>query len=112
MTDQEVFEYFKDCGLDAVDNPDIALYIMKNGMMIGDPLDEEEGIRGTDHQVALGLTDASLSYEKRWKKLHEETGLIRYVPETGEALIAEKQELTYAQMAWIDEVSASVERYV
>lgn len=112
MTDQEVLNYFRECGLDAVDNSDVALYIMRNGMMIGDPLDEEEGERGTDHQVALGMVDDDLSFEKRWKKLHEDTGLVRYAPETGEALIEQKQVLTSAQMALIDELNADIERYV
>ena len=119
VSDEAAKKYFEEeCDMGVVEDEGVALYVLRDGTMIGDPNDQEWGERGTDHRAAMGMISEGKDFytggdtERAWAALHAKTGMIRYVPESGEALIAEGQDLTDAQQEFVQETGASVDRYV
>lgn len=71
--------------------------------------DFDLGIRGTDHRMIESLMDIDRYDDNFWSKLHAQTGVVMYVPETKFALIAENQQLTEIQKELLESVNAKIE---
>lgn len=84
-------------------NPWEAIFLFPDGEMMSGEFDC--GRRGLDHNFLKSRLG------KSWKEIHEETGVVRLVPETSEALIAENQTLTEEQGEIIRSLSYEIEPY-
>lgn len=99
-----------DIYLHLTDNPDEAIYMFPNGCMIDGDFDY--GCRGNDHRCIEEITKADRYSDNFWDEVHYDLGLIRIVPEYGEVLIGERQELSDAQKELIEYMSLEVDAYI
>lgn len=110
VSDEAAKRYFDDAGLVETENGRLTLFILRDGTMIGDS--DEAVVRSTDHNVVEDLFSEVDDENKCWPAIHAKAGLIRVVPETGEALIAQGQELTAEQQERVEENGWQVDEYV
>lgn len=118
VSDEAIKRYFaEELEMGQTDNPYEALYILRDGTMIGSI--DDYGNRSEDHRAITGLISEGDDYyhtsdgaNKFWSALHEKTGVIRVVPETGEALIAVNQKLSPVQQEIIEDYDLRVDEYV
>jgi len=87
--------------LETTSNINEAIAILSDGTLISGEFDC--GIRGLDHN---GLLDAG----ENWDDLHN-CNIIRLVPESGTALINQKQQLNDIQLALLSDSEYAIERY-
>lgn len=66
------------------------------------------GVRADDHRSLFGATKLKAN---DWDKLHRNYKVVRLIPESGIALIKNRQKLTKEQQAVLDELSFEIERY-
>lgn len=118
VSDEEIKRYFaEELEMGKTDNPYEALYILRDGTLISSI--DDYGDRSEDHRAITGLISEGDDYyrtsdgaNKFWSALHEKTGVIRVVPETGEALIAVNQKLSPAQQEIVKNYDLRVDEYV
>lgn len=117
ITNEEITDYaINDCDLTLTNNLNESLYLLTNGKMVSGC--DEYGERSEDHRYMLDLVLNGQNYytlkdtTKAWKKLHDETGLVRICPETKTALIATNQALTTRQKAILNKFNYQVEKYI
>ena len=117
ITNETIKNYvINDCDLTLTNNLNESLYLLTNGEMVNGC--DEYGERGEDHRFMLDLILNGKNYYslknpmKAWKKLHDETGLVRICPETREALITTNQALTTRQKAILNKFNYQVEKYI
>lgn len=72
------------------DNLNEAIFLFPDGSMIDGGF--FDGIRSVDHNCLK-----SCFPDKTWEQIHDETGVIRLIPETHDALISETQEVNALQ---------------
>lgn len=98
-------------GLQVVEDIQEAIYITPEGVLIGGEFDC--GTRGVDHRIISYLVPVK-PYEDHtafWNYVHENLGLVRLVPETGIALIGQKQVLTDVQIDKLMRTNYVIEQY-
>ena len=106
-----VEELIEDQG--TVDDIYECLFILPDGTMInGDFCD---GVRGTDHALMFTYVGIDIYRENYkgdyWELVHDLTGAVRLVAETGYGLIKEGQILSEEQRELLDESGFTVEEY-
>ncbi len=69
---------------------------------------QDYGSRGDDHRLIFGATRLE---GNDWDKLHRNYKIARLIPESGIALIKNKQKLTYEQKQAIENIGFKIERY-
>lgn len=105
-------EQLEEDGFEVTQNPDEAIYVTPEGVLIGGEFDY--GSRGVDHRCISCLVPGIQPYENHtafWNYVHEELRLVRLVPETKTALIGFKQALTKIQREFIEKTGYEVEEY-
>lgn len=116
MSIEEMIRWFDekyengDICLHLTENPDEAIYMFPNGCMIDGDFDC--GCRGNDHRCIEEITKADRYSNDFWEEVHYELGLIRIVPEYGEILIGERQQLSEEQQYMIDYFGWDVDAYI
>lgn len=99
-----------DISLHLTENIDEAIYMFPNGCMIDGDFDC--GCRGNDHRCIEELTSKNRYDYGFWEEVHYELGLIRIVPEYGEVLIGEQQQLSEEQQYLIDYCGFDIDAYI
>lgn len=84
-------------------NPREAIFLFPDGVMIDGEFDC--GCRGLDHNCLKS------SMGKSWKEIHDETGVIRLVPETDEALVSGFQAVSKIQRQILNKSGYDIEVY-
>lgn len=91
-------------------NPNEALFILNDGAFLDGIF--ECGVRGEDHHGMLSFFDGmNIPESQQWRTLHLKYGVIRLVPETGEALVAKGQRLSRYQKNVIKKLGLKREAY-
>lgn len=85
----------------------LAYFMFEDGTLVSSNCD---GIRGDDHNIILGAFDLP-NTSNSWNLLHRKLRLVRLVPETGVALVTNKQRLTNKQHQVLDNSAYIVETY-
>lgn len=90
-------------------NPQNALYIMENGLM----LDAEiyYGVRTHDHCQVEYIATGNRYDKDFWLRLHREYRVVRMVPESKTALVFRGQHLTPIQLHLIKQSGFTIKRY-
>lgn len=106
---EEIKERLEEEGFSLTEDIHEAIYILPNGEMISGDFDS--GVRGTDHRMIESLLDVDRYDDDFWSKVHAQTGVVMYVPETQYALIAENQPLTGQQKELLNRAGAKIEMH-
>lgn len=101
MTTKQIF---KELDAQTTTNPYEAIYIFKDGTMMGGEYDC--GIRGLDHNQLISFFNEDL------QKMHYEYKIVRLVPETQIYLMGIGQRLTPLQKEIVDYLGYERENYI
>lgn len=96
ITDTEISEFMEANGLGVTIYPDKALFINPDGDLINSKEDERQADgRTEDHRIVSDIIAEGEYMDTNpglfWGAFHDKTRMIRYVPESNEALIEENQ---------------------
>lgn len=106
---EEIEAWMEDEGYEFADDIEETLFILPDGQMISGGY--EMGVRGEDHIMIESLMDSDRYDVDFWSKVHDQTGIVRYVPETNVGLIATDQKLTNQQLNILEDAGATIESY-
>lgn len=109
MNTINIIETLEEYGYTTTNNPNEAIYIFPNGLMISGDFDC--GMRGTDHRMIECFMESDRYDNNFWDDVHEQLKVVRLVPETRFALIAEGQEITSEQLEIINDQGYEIEIY-
>lgn len=117
ITDTEISEFMEANGLGVTIYPDKALFINPDGDLINSKEDERQADgRTEDHRIVSDIIAEGEYMDTNpglfWGAFHDKTRMIRYVPESNEALIEENQVPTTFQRDTLEKLGATVEKYV
>lgn len=95
VTDDYIRQRLEDDGYEFTDNPDEAIYILRNGDMVRGFY---EGVRSEDHRMIESVFDDIDRYTTDfWKQMFNRTGLLMLIPESNQALTSTSVNLTEEQ---------------
>jgi hypothetical protein len=105
----EIINTLEENGYTFTKNAKEAIYIFPNGLMVDGMFDY--GSRSEDHRMIECLMDSDRYDNNFWDDVHEQLKVVRLVPETKYALIAQNQELTKEQLTIIKKTGYDIEEY-
>lgn len=109
MNMKAIIDELIDNGYELTENPMEAIYIFEDGTMIDGIFDC--GLRSEDHRMIECLMESDRYDNNFWDDVHSQLKVVRLVPETKFALIAENQILSPIQESIINEYGYEVEVY-
>lgn len=107
LSDKQIVEIFEDNGYDLTNNPNHAIYVLRNGSMI-------DGVfvgnnRSEDHRCAECLFDDIDRYDENfWSELFRRTSMVLLMPETETALKGKNQKLTPQQTKILEKLNYEI----
>lgn len=104
-----LLELLEEDGYSLTNNIQHAIYIFPNGDMIDGGFDC--GSRGEDHRMIECLMNIDRYDNNFWESVHAQLQVVRLVPETKFALIANGQTLTDKQIQAIKKAKYQIEVY-
>lgn len=117
ITSTEINEFMEANGLGVTIYPDKALFITPDGNLISSKEDERQADgRTEDHRIVSDLIAEGKYMDTNpglfWGAFHNKTRMIRYVPESNEALIEANQTVTTFQADTLEKLGSEIEKYV
>ena len=100
---RQLIQELEDDGMVMTDDPHEAIYIFPDGTMVDGEYDY--GLRGLDHNCLISWFDGDV------RRMHEESGVARLVPETACYLIAQGQVLSPKQEEILEKLGYEKEEY-
>ena len=109
LSDSEIRQRLEDDGYEFTDNPEEAIYVLRNGDMVSGGF--YDGIRGEDHRMIESVMDDIDRYDDNfWSEVFNRTSMLMLIPETKQALIGENQKLTSKQKYILKQLGYELER--
>lgn len=111
ISDEEIVDFVEKEGYSTTDDLNEAIWLLRDGQMISGGVVQGRGVRILDHTIVEGINDAVYSDEDFYERIHDDTGMVRIVPEAEMALIKAGQLITDEQRQTIRGFNFEVQEY-
>lgn len=109
LSDTEIRRRFEDAGYEFTDDPEEAIYVLRNGDLVSGGYNN--GVRGEDNRCVECLFEDIDRYDSDfWPLVFARTGMVMLVPETKDALCGLHQTLSRKQREIINELNYNITR--